>query len=108
MEQLTITKKNGADYILFELSGDFNAYTCPNITGKLYDAIAKGNVVLDLSNVISLDYAGLGVIMAAHNDAEENHTKLYLLSISNECDKLILNSGFKDLFKIINSVTEVA
>ena len=108
MEQLTITKKEGADYILFELNGAFNAYTAVNIQNKIYSEIQTHNVVLDLTNVIQLDAAAMGVIMAAHNDAEENHTKLYLMKLSNEAEKTISATGFRDLFRIINSVTEVA
>ncbi len=108
MEQLTVTKKEGADYILFELNGAFNAYTAQNIQGKVYKEIETHNVVLDLDKVIELDSAALGVIMAACNDADENHTKLYLMKLSNEADKAIQSTGFRDLFRIINSVTEVA
>ena len=107
MEQLTVTRKEGADYILFELSGAFYACTAVNIQTKLYETIEKQNVVLDLANVVELDASALGVIMAAHNDAEEYHTKLYLMSLSNEADKAILSTGFKELFRIINSATEV-
>ena len=107
MEQLTVTRKEGADYILFELSGSVNAYTAVNIQTKLYETIEKQNVVLDLANVVELDASALGVIMAAHNDTEEYHTILYLMSLSNEADKAILSTGFKELFRIINSVTEV-
>ena len=104
---MTVTRKEGADYILFELIGAFNAYTAVNIQTKLYETIEKQNVVLDLANVVELDASALGVIMTAHNDAEEYHTKLYLMSLSNEADKAILSTDFKELFRIINSVTEV-
>ena len=107
MEQLTVIKKDGLEYVMFELSGVFNAYTAVTIQEKLYDAIKKYNVVLDLSKVVVLDSSAMGVIMATHNDAEEYGTKLYLLSLSNECDKEILSTGFKKLFNIISSVTEV-
>lgn len=106
MEQLTITKKEGANYTLYTLSGPLNAYTVANIQQSIYDTIEKRNVVIDFSNVIELDSSGMGLIMAAHNDADEYHTKLYLMSLSNEVDKVILSTGFKDLFHIINSVTE--
>lgn len=108
MEQLTFTQKEGSDYMLFELSGDFNAYTAPNIQNEIYSAIESTNVVLDMANVNALDAAAMGIIMAAHNDADVYGTRLYLLSISNEVDRQILATGFKDLFHIINSVTEVA
>lgn len=106
MEQLSITRKEGANYVLFELSGAFNAYTSEVIQTKLFETIEKINVVLDLSKVVELDASGMGIIMAAHNDAEEYHRKLYLMSLSNETEKTILATGFRELFRIINSVTE--
>ena len=90
----------------YELAGALNAYTAPTVQDKIYKSIAKMNVVLDLSKVEELDAAGMGVIMAAHNDAEEYKTKLYLLSPSNEVDNELLETGFKDLFRIITSITE--
>ncbi|MBQ5472467.1 MAG: STAS domain-containing protein [Treponema sp.] len=106
MEQLTVTKKDGNNYTEYELAGAFNAYTAPTVQNKIYKSIAKMNVVLDLSKVEELDSAGMGVIMAAHNDAEEFNTKLYLLSPSNEVENELLETGFRDLFRIITSVTE--
>lgn len=107
MEQLTVIKKDGLEYVLYELSGVFNAHTAVNIQNKIYDSIKKYNVVLDLSKVVVLDASAMGIIMAAHNDGEKYGKKLYLLSLSNECDKVILSTGFKKLFNIISSVTEV-
>lgn len=108
MEQLTVVKKDGSNYLLLELQGAFNAYTLPTIQNDVYSEILKHNVVLDMSKIEELDAAGLGMIMAAHNDAEEIRTKLYLLSPSNEVERELLNTGFKDLFHIITSITEVS
>ena len=63
--------------------------------------------MLDCAKLVELDDAAMGSIMAAHNDAEKAGTKLYLLALSNEADKEIMRTGFKELFHIINSVTEV-
>lgn len=107
MEQLDVIRKDGSNYVLFGLSGAFNAYTAVNAQAKIYEEIQKNNVVLDLSKVVQIDDAGMGIIMAAHNDADESGKKLYLLSLSNEADKEISRTGFKELFNIINAVTEV-
>lgn len=107
MELLTVIQKDGSDYKMFELSGGLNAYTLVNIAGKIYEEIKKHNVVLDMSNITELDAAGMGVLMAAHNDCEITGKTLYLLSISNEVDKQLLATGFKEEFNIISSVTEV-
>ena len=107
MAQLGTAKKGGANYLLPELSGEVNAFTSAHARTEIYGEIQKRNVVLDCAKLVELDDAAMGIIMAAHNDAEKAGTKLYLLSLSNEADKEIMRTGFKELFHIINSVTEV-
>ncbi|MCK9169696.1 MAG: STAS domain-containing protein [Treponema sp.] len=108
MEQLTITEKSGANYFLFELDGALNAYTLAEFQQKVYGAIQKNNVVVDLSKVVELDSSGVGVLMAAFNDGEDLSHKLYLMALSNESEKAIDQTGFTHELNIINSVTEVA
>ena len=107
MEQLTIIEKEGANYKLYDLQGALNAYTLGEFQTKLYEDVLKSNVVLDMSEVTELDPAGIGVLMAAYNDAEDNGRKLYFMSLSNEADKAIAATGFKYVFNLITSVTEV-
>ena len=107
MEQLTITEKSGANYVLYELKGAVIAYTIGEFQQKLYGAIARDNVVLDLSKVSEIDYSGMGTIMAAFNDGEANGHALYLLSLSAEVREAVEATGFSDVLHIINSVTEV-
>lgn len=107
MEQLTITEKIGANYKLFDLDGAINAYTLSEFQQKIYAAILENNVVLDMSKVVALDSSGMGVIMAAFNDGIETNHKLFLMALSNESEKALAVTGFKDTFLIINSVTEV-
>ncbi len=108
MEQLTIIEKDGANYHLYELEGSLNAYTLGEFQNTLYDAVRKNNIVLDMSKLVELDPAGIGFLMAAFNDSEEKGNRLYFMSVSNEAEKAISATGFKSLFNIINSVTEVA
>ena len=37
MEQLSITEKHGANYILFELLGAFNSYTIGDLQEKIFE-----------------------------------------------------------------------
>ncbi len=108
MEQLTIIEKDGANYHLYELEGSLNAYTLGEFQNTLYDAVRKNNIVLDMSKLVELDPAGIGFLMAAFNDSEDKGNRLYFMSVSNEAEKAISATGFKSLFNIINSVTEVA
>ncbi|MBR5647226.1 MAG: STAS domain-containing protein [Treponema sp.] len=107
MEQLIVTEKDGTNYKVFELAGALNAYTLGEFQETLYSTIAKTNVVLDMSHLIELDASGIGLLMAAFNDSESAGTKLYFMSMSNESEKAIAATGFKYLFNLINSVTEV-
>ncbi len=107
MEQITITEKDGANYHLYELEGALNAYTLGEFQDTLYDAVQKNNIVLDMSRLIELDASGIGLLMAAFNDSEEAGHKLYFMTMSNEADKAIAATGFKYVFNLINSVTEV-
>ena len=107
MEQLSIVEKDGANYHLYELDGALNAYTLGEFQDTLYDAVQKNNIVLDMSRLIELDASGIGLLMAAFNDSEEAGHKLYFMTMSNEADKAIAATGFKYVFNLINSVTEV-
>ena len=107
MDQLSIVEKDGANYHLYELEGALNAYTLGEFQDTLYDAVQKNNIVLDMSRLIELDASGVGLLMAAFNDSEETGHKLYFMTMSNEAEKAIAATGFKYLFNLINSVTEV-
>lgn len=107
MEQLTVIEKEGANYKLYELVGALNAYTLGEFSKKLYEDVIKINVVLDMSKITELDPSGIGVLMAAFNDAEDAGTKLYFMAMSNEASIAITNTGFKYLFNIITAVTEI-
>ena len=108
MEQLTLTEKNGANYILLELAGSVNSYTSAEFQNKVYDYIQKTNVVLDMTEVESIDSTGVGIIMAGFNDGLESGKKLYLLNPSPAVREAIDATGFTDTFYFIHAVTEVA
>ena len=65
------------------------------------------NVVLDLSKVEAIDSSGIGIIMAAFNDAEDSGLKLYMMNPSIPVKQAVEDTGFSDTFYFIRSVTEV-
>ena len=101
-------EKIGPNYVLLELSGALNAYTLTEFQEKIYRTIIDANVVIDLSHVIQIDSAGLGVIMAAFNDGIDSNTKLFIMGPSENARKALEKTGFFDTFNIIHSVTEVS
>jgi anti-anti-sigma factor len=106
MEQLKLLEKKGANYVLLEVSGTINSYTFSEFQSKLYTLVTDTNVVVDMSLVTNIDSSGLGVILAAFNDAEESGYRLYIMRPSNEARKALESTGFIDFFPIIQAVTE--
>ena len=70
MDQVTLVEKKGANYVLLEVAGTINSYTFTDFQTKVYALVKDTNLVLDLSEVNKMDSSGLGVILAAYNDAE--------------------------------------
>lgn len=106
MEQLKIIEKKGANYVLLEATGELTANTFTELQSKVFSLIEETNVVLDMAEVVRVDSSGLGVIMAAFNDAEDFGQKLYIMRPSNEARKALESTGFIDFFPIIQAVTE--
>lgn len=107
MEQLQITEKNGANYILYELSGTLSTYTCSEFQEKVFDEIQRSNLVFDLSSVEAIDSVGVGIIMSCFNDGEEYGHKLYIMNPSIAVRQSLEDTGFYNLFNFIHSVTEM-
>lgn len=107
MEQLSITEKRGANYVLFELNGAFNSYTVNDLQDKIFEKLDTMNVVLDLSQVFSIDSTGMGTLFACFNKGQETGFKLYLLNMSFSASNTVKETGFLEAFNVIQSVTEV-
>lgn len=107
MEQLAVTEKRGANYILFELTGSCNSYTIGDLQDKIFDEIKRTNVVLDLSQVFTIDSTAMGMLFAAFNEGQEYGFKLYLMNMSFSAMNTVKETGFLEAFNVIQSVTEV-
>lgn len=107
MEQLKIQEKRGANYALLELAGVIDSYNFTEFQQKAYSLIKETNLVVDMSEVVSMDSSGLSVILGTYNDGEEYGNTLYIMRPSNGAQKAIESTGFLDDFHIIHTVTEV-
>ena len=107
MEQLVINEKKGANYVLLEVSGVLNSYTYLDFQSKVFAIAKETNLVVDMSQITNLSSSGLGVLLAAYDDAEEVGNKIYIMRPSNIAQRSIESTGFADCFPIIFSLTEV-
>jgi anti-anti-sigma factor len=106
MTQLDVTVRREDDYDLLLVSGPVNSYTFSEFQDKVFRSVAAANVIVDMEKVTTLSSAGIGVLMAALDDAEDAGRKLAILRPS-EIVKLALDStGFAERFPLIQSVKD--
>ncbi len=107
MEILKIQEKKGANYALLELNGVIDSYNFTEVQKKAFSLIQETNLVLDLSETMSMDSSGLSVILGSYNVGEESGHTLYIMRPSSGAKKALESTGFIDTFHIIQTVTEV-
>ena len=107
MEQLKIQEKKGANYNLLELFGVLDSYNFTELQQKAFGLIKENNLVLDLSNLTSMDSSGLSAILGSSTLGLEFGKMLYIMNPSSEARRALESTGFMDMFNIIFSVTEV-
>ncbi len=107
MEKLSIIEKQGANYVLYEVSGVMNTYTLTELAEKLNENIKKSNVVVDLERVETIDSVGVGLMMATFNDGEDCGYRFYMMNPSPTVRIALEETGFYNVFSIIHAVTEV-
>ncbi len=107
MEQLSITEKKGANYILLEVLGNLNSYTYTELQTKIVNHIKDSELIVDLSQVRGISSSGLGSLMVGYEDGETYGHKLYIMNPSQIVKLAIDSTGFSEYFPIIHSVSEV-
>lgn len=107
MTQLEVTVTQEGDYDLLRVSGPVNSYTFTEFQDKVFRSIAAANLVIDMENVTTLSSAGIGVLMAALDDAEDAGRKLAVLRPSEIVKLAFESTGFAERFPIIQSVKDL-
>lgn len=108
MTQLDIVEREEEDRYLLILSGPVNSYTYTDLQEKLGKALGLAPlVVVDLEKVTNLSSAGIGVLMAAMDDAEAEGRRLVLLRPSEIARMAIDSTGFGERFTIAENLREL-
>lgn len=107
MDNLTITSTKRDSYELLKVEGTVNSYTYVEFENKVYNAVKNTSLILDLSKVSNLSSSGLGVLMSANEEGEENGHKVYIMQPSEVVKMSIDSTGFSDMFNFIQSLDEV-
>lgn len=107
MTQLDITERDESGRTVLRIAGPVNSYTFTEFQQKLERAAAKGEVVVDMEKVSTLSSAGIGVIMAALDDAEAAGGKLYILKPSEIARLAFESTGFMERFPIFQNLKDL-
>ncbi len=106
MDQLNISEKVTDRGAILVVEGPVNSYTFTEFQTKVYAWSKKTDLVIDMSAVTSLSSAGLGVLMAAIDDAADAGRKLWILKPSEIVRMAIESTGFADSFAMIGALRE--
>jgi anti-anti-sigma factor len=99
-----VRQENGKDYI--SVSGPVNSYTFSEFQEKVYKSVLSADTLIDMSKVTTLSSAGIGVIMAALDDAEASGHRLAICKPSEIVSLAFESTGFGDRFPVIGSAKE--
>ena len=108
MTQLDITERMDGSRVVLHISGSVNSYTFTEFQAKLERATTKGEVVIDMEKVTTLSSAGIGVIMAALDDAEAAGKKLSILRPSEIARLALESTGFMERFPIYQNLKDIS
>lgn len=107
MTQLDIVEREEGGFAVLAVSGPINSYTYTEFQEKLGRALARGSVAVELERVTTLSSAGIGVIMAALDDAEAAGKRLVLLRPSEIVRMALDSTGFADRFPVAQAVRDL-
>ena len=91
-----------ASKTVVKLDGGLDLSTAPAVREQLIDVLHRGTglLILDLSNVLSCDTAGLAVLIGTQRRARLLGTKMRLLAPSVQVAKVLRSTGLDRSFSI--------
>jgi anti-sigma B factor antagonist len=101
---IQVRRSGSADHIL--VAGPVNSYTFSEFQEKVYKSVLSADTYIDMSKVTTLSSAGIGVLMAAIDEAESSGHKLAICNPSEIVTLALESTGFADRFPVIESAKE--
>ena len=103
MEDLSISQeKIGAIVDLVKLTGNLDAHTFESFEEVIDKLLGEGRyrIIVDMAGVVYVSSAGVGIFIAAANEAEENDGRMVLLSPSEAVLDVFDLLGLTETFEI--------
>lgn len=105
MIRLDIALREDRRRLLLTASGPINNRSYAEFQEKLYKAIRRGDCVVDMEGVTGLSSAGIGVLIAAMEEAAATGHGFAILNPSEAVRVALDSTGFGDRFPILVSLS---
>ncbi len=107
MTGISIQSSERGKFTVLTISGPINSYTFSELQEKVLKLAGQKDLAIDLSGVSSMTSAGIGVMLAAVEDAEAEGKKIFIVAPSEISRLAIESTGFLETFPIIQSLKDL-
>lgn len=107
MTGISVEASERGAWTILAVQGPLNSYTYNELQDKVVEASGRGDVAVDLAGVTSMTSAGIGVLLAAIEDAEADGRRFVVASPSEVARLAIESTGFADRFPAVASVKDL-
>jgi anti-sigma B factor antagonist len=100
--------RNEAGVVIIDLRGEIDVSTAPDLRNILIGLVENnaGPVLVNLSNVLYMDSAGLSVLIAAHRKAQNAGGVLGLVNPQQPIQQVLKLTRVDKVFQIFRSIEE--
>ncbi|MBP2319635.1 anti-anti-sigma factor [Kibdelosporangium banguiense] len=107
-EHITVTRSDLGPVAVVHVSGEVDISTIDTMSEYVLDHLAQTPpaLVIDLSGVVFMGSAGLGLLIEAHQQADRTATTLRIVATSPPVLRPLEISGLLDLLPVRRTLTE--
>lgn len=107
MTGISVEPSERGKYTVLTVAGPINSYTFTELQEKTMKHAGKVDLAIDLSGVSTMTSAGIGVILAAIEDAETAGKRIFIVAPSEVSRLAIESTGFAERFPTVASLKEL-
>jgi len=107
MTGISVEAAERGAWTVLSVHGPINSYTFNELQEKTMLHAGRVDMAVDLSGVSSMTSAGIGVLLAAIEDAETAGKRFFVIAPSEVSRLAIESTGFADRFPTLPSIKEL-
>ncbi|MBN2875109.1 MAG: STAS domain-containing protein [Spirochaetales bacterium] len=107
MTGISVEVGQRGSWTVLTVSGPINSYTYNELQEHIMKLVGRSDVAVEMSAVTSMTSAGIGVLLAAVEDAEVAERRFVVVAASEVVRLALESTGFADRFPSAPSVKEL-